>query len=98
MSCRVNIILKNTEDTHDLVVPTAAVFEGETDSTPSVWILEGKDTFTVKKQHVKLGGFADRNHILILNGLKAGQKIVVAGAKRLVEGEKVTILNQKTFH
>jgi RND family efflux transporter MFP subunit len=101
MSCRVNIKLKKGDTgTSDMIIPTTAVFEGETDNTPSVWILEkaGDDFFTVKKQHVKLDGFADRNHMKVVSGLTAGQHIVVAGAKRLVEGQKVKILNQKAFN
>ena len=99
MSCRVNIKLKNLqqEDTQ-IIIPIGAVFEDGTDKTPSVWILEGKDTLTVKKQTVKLDGFAGKNYVKIANGLKAGQHIVIAGAKRLVEGQKVKILDQKTFN
>jgi RND family efflux transporter MFP subunit len=95
MSCRVNIILKNGSS-EDIIVPTSAVFEGDTDKTPSVWIIT--NSMTVKKQHVKLDGFAGRDYIKIKSGLKPSQTIVVAGAKRLVEGQKVTILNQKDFH
>ena len=100
MSCRVNISFKKGDPgSSDMVIPTAAVFEGDTDSTPSVWILEkaGDSLYTVKKQHVKLAGFSDRDHIKVISGLKAGEYIVVAGAKRLVEGQKVKILNQKAF-
>jgi RND family efflux transporter MFP subunit len=98
MSCRVNILLKEKEgiSNQEIIVPTAAVFEGETDTVPSVWIVT-KD-LTVKKQHVALDGFAGRDYIRIKSGLKPGQIIVVAGAKRLVEGQKVTILNQKNFN
>ena len=99
MSCRVNIKLKKVEtEDKEIIIPFAAVFEGPTDNTPSVWILEGsKDTLTVKKQHVKLDGFADKKHVKISGGLTTGQMIVAAGAKRLVEGEKVKILNQNAF-
>jgi len=99
MSCRVNIQLKNLqqEDTQ-IIIPISAVIEDGTDKTPSVWILEGKGILTVKKQTVKLDGFAGKNYVKIANGLKAGQQIVIAGAKRLVEGQKVKILDQKTFN
>ncbi len=97
MSCRVNIILKKSDGpTGMIVVPTAAVFEGETDKTPSVWIIT--KNLTVKKQHVVLDGFAGKDFIRIKSGLKPGERIVAAGAKRLVEGEKVTILNEKNFN
>jgi RND family efflux transporter MFP subunit len=99
MSCRVNIKLKNMDmEDKTMVIPFTAVFEGATDKTPSVWILEGNDTLRVKKQNVKLGGFAGKDQVKILNGLSAGQKIVVAGAKRLIEGQKVKILDQKAFN
>ena len=99
MSCRVNIKLKNTEeDDTMIIIPVAAVFEGPTDKTPSVWILQGTDTLTVKKQHVKLNGFAGKDFVKITSGLKAGDHIVIAGAKRLIEGQKVKILDQKTFN
>ncbi len=97
MSCRVNIRLKKSENAAELIVPVSAVFDGGTGDNPSVWILQGKDSFTVKKQPVKLGGFANKNNIIITEGLKPGQQIVVAGAKRLVEGQKVKILDQKAF-
>ncbi|NPA35504.1 MAG: efflux RND transporter periplasmic adaptor subunit [Chlorobi bacterium] len=99
MSCRVNIKLKNIdEEDKQMVIPFSAVFEGQTDNTPSVWVLEGKDTMTVKKQPVQLDGFAGKDYVKIKSGLKAGQMIVVAGAKRLVEGQKVKILDQKAFN
>jgi|GEM_PF-3330963 len=96
MSCRVNITLKASKDGKDFIVPIAAVFEGQTDSIPSVWII--KDDLTVTKQHVTLDGFAGRDFVKIKSGLKPGQKIVAAGSKRLVEGQKVTILDQKNFN
>lgn len=100
MSCRVNIKLKNLkQDDMQMVIPLAAVIEGETDKTPSVWILEGTgDSYTVKKQHINLDGFAGKDKVKVKDGLKAGEQIVVAGAKRLVEGQKVKILDQKAFN
>ena len=97
MSCRVNILLKKAtgQNNEDIIVPTGAVFEGETDSTPSVWIIT--KNLTVKKQHVVLDGFAGKDFVRIKSGLKPGVRIVGAGSKRLVEGEKVTILNEKNF-
>jgi RND family efflux transporter MFP subunit len=95
MSCRINIRLKE-ENSDEIIVPTAAVFESPTDNTPSVWIVT-KD-LTVKKQHVVLDGFAGRDHIKIKSGLKPGQTIVAAGAKRLIEGQKVKILDQNNFN
>jgi len=99
MSCRVNIKLKNIEEEDkQMVIPFSAVFEGQTENAPSVWVLEGENPLTVKKQHVQLDGFAGKNKVRIKSGLKAGQMIVVAGAKRLVEGQKVKILDQKAFN
>ena len=100
MSCRVNIKLKDVSEVDkQIIVPTSAVFQGQTDNTPSVWLLQKTDTvYTVKKQHVKLDGFAAKDKVKIASGLKAGERIVIAGAKRLVEGEKVRLLNQKAFN
>ncbi len=98
MSCRVTIKLKQVDANNDeIVVPLAAVFESGDENHPSVWVLVGKDTLTVKKQAVKLNGFAGKDLVKIESGLEAGQQIVVAGAKRLVEGQKVKILDNENF-
>ena len=102
MSCRVIIKLKNKGDSNGIfVVPTGAVFEADVDKSPSVWLIEKSDSaeiYTVKKQHVVLDGFAGKNTVNIKSGLKAGDRIVTAGAKRLVEGQKVKILKDKAFN
>ena len=99
MSCRVNIILKKEgEENKELVIPVSAIFEAQTEKGASVWVLESSDPATVKKQRIELDGFADKDHVKVVGGLKAGQQIVVAGAKRLVEGQKVKILDQRAFN
>jgi RND family efflux transporter MFP subunit len=99
MSCRVNINLSDAaDDAKTVTIPFSAVFEGETDDTPSVWILKDSDSlFTVKKQPVKLNGFVGKNYVLVVDGLKSGDKIVTAGTKRLVENQKVKLLDQNAF-
>jgi len=95
MSCRVNINLKS-EEVSDYVIPFSAQFEGQTDETPSVWIVD-TGSMTVKKQHVVLGNFVGKEYVEIKKGLKSGQTIVSAGSKRLVEGQKVKILDPNQF-
>ncbi len=100
MSCRVNIKLsKEAVQSQEIVVPVSAVVEGGADTRPSVWLLQPykADTLTVKKQPVTLGGLRGRDLVQVRSGLKPGERIVVAGAKRLVEGKKVKILKKNSI-
>jgi multidrug efflux system membrane fusion protein len=92
MSCRVNIILKTSEDSKErIIIPITAVFEGEMDDEPSVWIID-PNTNTVQKQKVMIGDIVGNDAIHIMEGLVNGQQIVVAGVHRLTEGDEVNIL------
>ena len=97
MSCRISIRLKdNSLAASEIIVPVAAVVQGDTDEVPSVWMLKplAGDTLTVQRRHITLGGLKNRNMIVIKKGLKSGDRIVIAGAKRLVEGQKVKLLKK----
>ncbi len=97
MSCRVSIRLKdNSLAASEIIVPVSAVVQGDTDEVPSVWKLHplSGDTLQVQRQHVTLGGLKNRNMVVIKSGLKNGDHIVTAGAKRLVEGQKVKLLKK----
>ncbi len=92
MSCRVNIIIKDTEsDKQRIVIPLTAVFEKDTDTQPTVWVIDTENN-TVKKQSVVIGNIVGNNAIQITEGLTLGQQIVIAGVHRLNEGDEVTIL------
>ena len=92
MSCRVNIILKQTQDDKGkVIVPITAVFEGDTDDNMAVWIIDPESN-TVNMQNVVVGDLVGNDNIQIEKGLSIGQQIVVAGVQRLTEGDKVNIL------
>ena len=92
MSCRVTIKLKKTSsDEKSIIIPITAVFEGDTDENPAVWIID-PETMTVKKQSVVFGDIVGNDAIKIEEGLSAGQQIVIAGVQRLTEGDTVRIL------
>lgn len=95
MSCRVNIILKQTQDDEGkVIVPITAVFEGDSDDSMAVWIINPENN-TVKMQNVVVGDLVGNDNIHIVEGLSIGQQIVVAGVQRLTEGDKVNILGSQ---
>lgn len=91
MSCRVNIILKQTGEEGNIIIPITAVFEGDSENSMAVWIIEPESN-TVKKHTVVVGDVVGNDNIHIVKGLSLGQHIVVAGVHRLTEGDKVNIL------
>lgn len=92
MSCRVNINLKSTDEMEgSVVIPITAVFEGESNDEPVVWLINQENN-TVNKLNVVIGDLVGNDAIQILEGLSNGQQIVVAGVHRLSENDEVNIL------
>ena len=87
-TCRVDVILDNALDNESFIIPVTAVFEGDTDKSASVWILN-KDANTISKKSVEVGSLISNNAIEISNGLTPGEWVVSAGVHQLVEGQKV---------
>ena len=68
-------------------LPTSALFkEGQ---TTVVWVLD-ESSMTVQTQVVQLGPL-DGNEVVIVSGLKPGQKVVSAGVHVLTAGQKVSV-------
>jgi len=92
MSCRVNIYLgAETGSTDKIIVPLAAVFDDGVSDNKVVWVID-TGSKTVKKQLVEIGNLVGTGAIEIVEGLSAGQEIVVAGVHRLTEGAEIQIL------
>ena len=76
------------------IVPIAALFEPQNapGTGPQVWIVD-ESTNTVKSVRVRVERLLERERALI-EGLQPGQRVVVAGATRLREGQPVRILGE----
>jgi multidrug efflux system membrane fusion protein len=76
------------------VVPIAALFEpqNEAGKGPQVWIVD-ESTYTVKPARVRVERLIEGERALI-DGLQPGQRVIVAGATRLREGQAVRILGE----
>jgi RND family efflux transporter MFP subunit len=71
----------------NISIPAIAVLDAPGDH-PYVWRFDAK-TSTVHKVPVKIGRLQGSRNILITEGLKGGETIVVAGVTQLEEGMKV---------
>jgi multidrug efflux pump subunit AcrA (membrane-fusion protein) len=87
-TCRVDVILDNALDNETYIIPVTAVFEADTDKSPSVWVFN-KDTNSVSKKSVQVGSLISNNAIEIISGINSGEWVVTAGVHQLVEGQKV---------
>lgn len=67
-------------------LPLSAVFEQQ--GQAMVWLLDGQG-MTVKAVPVKVGG-AEGNEVVIVDGVRPGQEVVVSGVHTLTPGQKVT--------
>jgi RND family efflux transporter MFP subunit len=70
-----------------ILIPAIAVV-AKPDGTSYVWEIDPKD-MTVHQRDVKVGQIVGSENIEILEGLKGGEKIAVAGVTKLQEGMKV---------
>ncbi len=70
-----------------IIVPSLAVLDAPTDK-PYVWVYD-PSSGTVHRRYVKIGALVDSGGILIREGLKPGEQIVIAGVTKLKDGMKV---------
>ena len=76
---------KNAEP--EIIVPALAVLDAPKDK-PYVWVFDPSQG-KVHKRFVKIGSLKDSGSIRIVEGLKPGEIIVIAGVTKLKEGMKV---------
>lgn len=89
-SCKVNLQIENVAD-NSFIVPLSAVFKDlKTDET-SVWLYDVK-TGTVKRQQVVANQLFGSDKIMVSNGIKSDDVIVVAGVNYVNEGQQVNVL------
>ena len=72
-----------------MIVPLAALFQRG--DKPAVWVLGDGDAVTLRE--VRVERYADDGAVLG-GGLKDGERIVAAGAFKLIEGEKIRAVEQ----
>lgn len=83
-------VVSIVEDDSDAVsVPLTAIYApiGEDDY---VWVVDDNDI--VEKRRVVLGEPVGEDGVVVLSGLKSGDRVVTAGVYKLSDGEKVTLL------
>ena len=76
-----------------MLIPAIAVV-AKPDGTSYVWVVDPKEMM-VHSQNVNVGAISGSKDIQILEGLKGGETIVVAGVLKLQEGMKVRLWDQQ---
>jgi len=74
-------------------IPAIAVV-AEPDGTSFVWEID-PEKMTAHQREVKVGSITGSKNITVLEGLKGGEKIAVAGVRKLKEGMKVRFWEQQ---
>ncbi|WRH66213.1 MAG: efflux RND transporter periplasmic adaptor subunit [Planktothrix sp. GU0601_MAG3] len=84
---RAEVVWKQTLNA--VVIPMTAVqFQG---NQRFVFLAEGEEKLTAKKQPIKLG-LIQKDQAEILEGLKPGQKLIISGTQKLSDGAAINIL------
>lgn len=78
-----------TQEKTGVVLAEFNIFLDDKDRRQYVWLID-KETMTLKKQYVTLGIYSDMN-VEIVDGLKAGDMVVIDPQPSLKEGDKVKI-------
>lgn len=86
MNVQVAVTCKNN-NTAAFEIPAATLFEK--DGEPCVWVV---DKGVVASRKVRTNNRFSNGQVSIIEGLKAGEKVVVGGLNLLSEGEKVKVV------
>ena len=88
MTC-IAVVSVAEEDSHAVVLPLTAIYApvGDYDS---VWVVGDDDC--VERRRVTLGGLTGSSLVVVLEGVKAGERVVSAGVYKLTDGEVVKVV------
>lgn len=89
-SARIHLQIEEKVDEH-AVVPLNAVFIDPERNVTSVWIYE-KETATVRKHRIKIAQLFGEDKVMVREGLKEGDIVVIDGVNFITDGQKVQVL------
>lgn len=78
-----------SESDESVIIPFSAIVESSSQS--SVWVVSNN---AVQSRKVTVSEIKSDGRAVISDGLKAGERVVVAGVNSLKEGQKVTLLQE----
>ncbi len=90
-TCRVILRHTNPGMTDACTVPISAIVTKVEGNEPHVFVFNAEKGL-VEMHSVKQEGITGRGSVIITEGLKAGEQVVVAGATRLTDGQNVKVL------
>jgi multidrug efflux pump subunit AcrA (membrane-fusion protein) len=82
---------KNLFKKINVTIPSIAVFPGDSGES-FVWVVDPAQLI-VNKRQIKAGGVTGAASIEVIEGLKTGDRVVIAGIKQLREGMQVKLLD-----
>ena len=89
MTC-IAIVSVAESDKHAIALPLTAIY-APVGSYDSVWVVND-DSYVVRRR-VTLGGPIGSSDVVVMDGVDAGECVVVAGVYKLSEGEQVRVVN-----
>ena len=88
MTCVATVVIVES-DSEAVSVPLTAIY-APVGGDDYVWVIDSDNV--VHKRRVTLGELTGESSVVVLGGLKSGERIVSAGVYHLSNGEKVTLL------
>lgn len=92
-TCRVTLRYSNPGQTKACVVPISSIVAVTGSEAPHLYVFDPQDS-VVHLREVRNGGVTGRGSVIVSEGLAPGEQVVVAGATRLADGQKVKILTE----
>ena len=88
MTCIATVVFVES-DSEAVSVPLTAIYAPVGDDD-YVWVISSDNVF--EKRRVVLGELTESSSVVVLSGLKSGERIVSAGVYHLTNGERVSLL------
>ena len=88
MTCIASVVIVES-DSEVVSVPLTAIY-APVGGDDYVWVIDGDDI--VEKRRVILGELTGEGSVVVVDGLKSGERVVSAGVYHLTNGERVRIL------
>ena len=89
MTCIAVVSVRESES-HAVTLPLTAIYAPVADYD-SVWVVDEDNR--VERRRVTLGEPSGENDVVVLEGVKAGERVVSAGVYKLTDGEEVRVVD-----